>query len=135
MIFCMYHILYAMSIHCKHRSGQSKKKNVRTLLREKIHILIILIVDYLLIPSISMFIGQGLTLEPHHVLRQRVGQLIPLRHPHLRQLRRRLHLQQLWRRPSGRRQHLCHYLLSPHLLKWITLPLHQSHIRRWSAPC
>ncbi len=33
---------------------------------EKIHILIILIVDYLLTPSVSMFIGQGLSLEARH---------------------------------------------------------------------
>ena len=33
---------------------------------EKIHILIILIVDYLLTPSVSMFIAQGLSLEARH---------------------------------------------------------------------
>ncbi len=46
------------------------KKNNRTLFlpknSEKIHVLIILIVDYLLIPSVSMFIGQGLSLEARH---------------------------------------------------------------------
>ena len=49
-------------------------------------------------------------------LRQRGGQPIPLRHPHLRWLRRRL---------SGLRQHLCHSTLYPHPLKWI--PLHLCH--------
>jgi hypothetical protein len=34
--------------------------------RKKIHILRILIVDYLLTPSVSMFIGQGLSLEARH---------------------------------------------------------------------
>ena len=34
--------------------------------RKKIHIVRILIVDYLLIPSVSMFIGQGLSLEACH---------------------------------------------------------------------
>jgi hypothetical protein len=33
---------------------------------KKIYILIILIVDYLLTPSVSMFLGQGLSLEAHH---------------------------------------------------------------------
>jgi hypothetical protein len=46
------------------------KKNVCTLFppknREKIHILIILIVDYLLTPSVGMFLSQGLSLEARH---------------------------------------------------------------------
>jgi hypothetical protein len=46
------------------------KKNNRTMFppknSEKIHILIILIVDYLLTPSVSMFIAQGLSLEARH---------------------------------------------------------------------
>jgi hypothetical protein len=46
------------------------KKNNRTMFppknSKKIHILIILIVDYLLTPLVSMFIGQGLTLEARH---------------------------------------------------------------------
>ena len=54
MIFRMYHTIYAISVHYEHRGGQSKK-NVHTLFppknREKIHILIKLIVDYLITPS------------------------------------------------------------------------------------
>ena len=43
MIFCMYRILYAMSIHYEHRSGQSKEEFFVPSLfppknREKIHI-------------------------------------------------------------------------------------------------
>ncbi len=49
-------------------------------------------------------------------LRQRGGQPIPLRRPHLRWLRRR---------PSGLRQRLRHSSLSPHPPKWIPLPLRQ----------
>jgi hypothetical protein len=49
-------------------------------------------------------------------LRQRGGQPIPLRRPHLRRLRRR---------PSRLRQRLRHSSLSPHPPKWIPLPLHQ----------
>ena len=49
-------------------------------------------------------------------LRQRGGQPIPLRRPHLRRLRRR---------PSGLRQRLRHSSLSPHPPKWIPLPLRQ----------
>jgi hypothetical protein len=66
MIFHMYRIRYAMSVHYEHHSGQSKK-NVRTLFppknRQKIHISIN--VDYLLTPSVSMFI-EGLSLEARH---------------------------------------------------------------------
>ncbi len=58
-------------------------------------------------------------------LRQRGGQPIPLRRPHLRRLRRQPHLQRLQRQPSRLRQRLRHYLLSPHLPKWIPLPLRQ----------
>ena len=59
-------------------------------------------------------------------LRQRGGQPIPLRRPHLWQLPQRLHLlQRLRRRTSGLRQRLRHYLLSPQLPKWIPLPLYQ----------
>ncbi len=85
------------------------KKNVRTLFppknREKIHISIN--VDYLLTPSVSMFI-EGSSLEAHLP--------IPLRRPHL---------WRLWRRPSGLRQRLRHSSLSPHPPKWIPLPLRQ----------
>jgi hypothetical protein len=49
-------------------------------------------------------------------LRQRGGQPISLRHPHLRRLRRR---------PSGLCQHLHHSSLSPYPPKWIPLPLRQ----------
>jgi hypothetical protein len=49
-------------------------------------------------------------------LRQRGGQPIPLRRPHLWRLRRR---------PSGLRQRLRHSSLSPHPPKWIPLPLRQ----------
>ena len=66
-------------------------------------------------------------------LRQIGGQPIPPRHPHLRQLRWRLHIQWLQRRPSGLCQHLRHSLLSPHLPKWIPLPLHQ--LARPSMEC
>ena len=69
MIFRKYHILYTVSVHYKHRSGQSKKECPDLVLskkQSKIHILIILIVDYLLTPSVSMFIDQGLSLEACH---------------------------------------------------------------------
>jgi hypothetical protein len=53
------------------------KKNNRTLFppknSKKIHILIILIVDYLLTPSVSMFIGQGLSLEARHAAQAERG--------------------------------------------------------------
>jgi hypothetical protein len=56
MIIRMYRILYAISVHIEHVVDIAKK-NVPTLFppknREKIHILIILIVDYLLTPSVS----------------------------------------------------------------------------------
>ena len=67
MIFHMYRILYAMSVHYEHRSGQSKKEcsyPVPSKIQRKFHISIN--VDYLLTPSsVSMFI-EGLSLEARH---------------------------------------------------------------------
>ncbi len=53
-----------MSVHYEHRHRWTEQKNMCTLFPQKKKKKSI--VDYLLTPSASMFIGQGLTLEAGH---------------------------------------------------------------------
>jgi hypothetical protein len=79
----------------------------------------------LLTPSVSMFIGQGLSLEARHAAqaeRRAANTAMAAASAAAAAVAASTGLR---RRPSGLRQRLRRYSLSPHLPKWIPLPLRQ----------